>query len=152
MKSWEEIVGTIGGVGFLKKAPGTFGSVAGLLGAYVVFQYLCPLAIWQLLATLALLVIGVHAAKVMTQTAGNDDPAQFVFDEWVGIWVTFIGVTLTGLSLLMGFVLFRLFDIWKPFFIKQVEKLPNGWGVMMDDVLAGLLANLIVRFLLIQVG
>ena len=69
------------------------------------------------------------------------DPSRITVDELVGVWVAMLGVPVNWLNLLLAFGLFRLFDIWKPLGIRKLEKLPGGWGVMVDDVAAGVAAG-----------
>ena len=76
------------------------------------------------------------------------DPSQIILDEVVGCFLTFVGLAFSWQSLLAGFLLFRLFDIFKPFGIKRLEQLPGAWGVLLDDCAAGLLANIILRIFL----
>ncbi|WP_223649254.1 phosphatidylglycerophosphatase A [Hymenobacter psoromatis] len=94
--------------------------------------------------TLALLAGGTLAAERVEPEWGKDS-SRVVLDEVAGMWVSMLGVPVTGLRLLAGLVLFRYFDIAKPLFIRDMEKLPGGAGVMMDDVLAGLYTNLLLR-------
>ena len=70
-----------------------------------------------------------------------------VIDEVVGVWISLFWLPLTWQHLLIGFCLFRLFDIWKPLGIRQLEKIPNGWGVMLDDVAAGIYANICLQII-----
>ena len=79
---------------------------------------------------------------------GREDPQQIVIDEFAGYFVTIIGLPHTTTGLVVGFVLFRLFDIAKPPPIRKVEDLPGGWGIVLDDVMAGVYANLAARLLL----
>ena len=94
--------------------------------------------------TLALLAGGTLAAQRVEPEWGKDS-SRVVIDEVAGMWVTMLGVPATGPRLLAGLVLFRFFDISKPLFIRDMEKLPGGAGVMLDDVLAGAYSNLLLR-------
>lgn len=75
------------------------------------------------------------------------DPHEIVMDEVVGCLVTFYGIALTPTTLIAGFILFRILDIFKPSFIGRIERLPGVWGIMLDDIAAGVIANLILRVL-----
>src|SRR5512133_2015782 len=126
------------GSGYLKPAPGTWGSLAGVaawLGlVWIVRGWALPL--WVLLAApLALTLMAVWAAGGVVAESGLSDPAFVVADEWAGVWAA---------RLVAPFLLFRLFDIWKPGAVDRAQQLPGGWGVVADDVLAGLLAALLV--------
>jgi phosphatidylglycerophosphatase A len=139
---WLKGVATVGGVGLLPLAPGTWGAAVGVL-------LLLPFTNAEqghLLALLLMLLCGLLTwcgAKVAHALADEwgEDPKAFVFDELVGVWVALIGHTLTWGNLLLGFVLFRIFDIAKPFGIRKFERYGQGWGVMLDDVAAGVAAN-----------
>lgn len=98
-----------------------------------------PQAHWLLVAILVFLLLGVVAAQKLEPEWGHD-PSRIVVDELVGVWVAMLGVPVNWLNLLLAFGLFRLFDIWKPMGIRKLEKLSGGWGVMMDDVAAGVVA------------
>ncbi len=87
------------------------------------------------------LVAGVWAAGVMETMTGSHDPSEIVIDEVAGMWLALIGIPVTWPGMLAAFLLFRLFDVWKPGPINRLQNLPGGWGVMMDDVAAGALAG-----------
>ncbi|MBI5136186.1 MAG: phosphatidylglycerophosphatase A [Nitrospirae bacterium] len=126
------------GSGYLPKAPGTFGSLVGLLIAWPLLALPLPP---YLLATAACCALGVVAAGVAERRFGVKDPGAIVIDEIAGILVTLIAVTPTLPHLLLGFALFRLFDITKPFPCRWAERrLGGGLGVMADDILAGIYA------------
>lgn len=81
----------------------------------------------------------------MTKTSENKDPAEIVIDEWTGQWLAFVFLDHSIVIALACFVIFRALDIIKPFPISYFESLPGGWGVMLDDVAAGILTSLIVN-------
>lgn len=139
--NWAKAVATVGGAGLLPVAPGTWGAAVGAV-ALLSFWGKTGLDIFPILlvATAALTWFGAAVAHKLEPEWG-DDPKPFVLDELVGMWVSLLGHTLTGTNLLLGFLLFRVFDIWKPLGIRRLENVPRGWGVMLDDVGAGLLAN-----------
>ena len=131
------------GAGFLRPAPGTWGSVAAIPFALILYQYagLYP----YLLGLVVVFIIGTWASALFDKAAGGHDNKMIVVDEVVGQWLALLPVLyLLGLNLigvLLAFVLFRLFDILKPWPISWCDKnLPGAWGVMIDDVLAGLVA------------
>jgi len=135
-------VGSVGGAGFLPLAPGTWGAAAGALALLPFFgcsggQMLPGLV----LATLAATFIGAKAAHDLAPDWG-EDPKPFVLDEVAGLWVAMLGHAVDAPHLLATFVLFRVFDIWKPLGIRRLEAVPKGWGVMLDDLAAGVAANL----------
>lgn len=130
-------------IGYVPFAPGTFGSVPGLaLGA--VLQRTAPG--WALWAAVALLtLVGIWAATAAEEHFGHKDPGPVVIDEVVGMMITMGGLPLGGFGLLVAFVVFRVCDVLKPFPARQMEKLPRGVGVMLDDVMAGVWGYLIMR-------
>jgi len=138
-------IATCGPIGDIPLAPGTFGSAVGL--ALVVALSQLPLsgtARTSALAALAvvILAVGVWSSGKAERFFGGKDPGQVVIDEVVGQMVTFLCASyrarLTWKWLLAGFVLFRIFDILKPPPVRNLERLPGGWGIMMDDCAAGL--------------
>jgi phosphatidylglycerophosphatase A len=132
---------TWGGSGMLARAPGTWGSLAALPCAWVILQ--CPTP-WALpVAAVAVLAAGLWASGVYMVNSHIHDPGQIVVDEVVGLWVTLLplGHNFRPLEWLLAFGLFRLFDIWKPWPISVADaRIGGAWGVMLDDILAGLLA------------
>jgi len=136
---------TLGPLGRRLPAPGTWGSVAGLLYFTVFFA-----GRYGVLGTLLLSAIGVYVAIGVCGEAefrlGRRDPGEVILDEFVAIPLCFLGWPVLAAHLpnwvvfLAGFALFRLFDIVKPFGIKRLQELPAGWGVVMDDVAAALAA------------
>jgi phosphatidylglycerophosphatase A len=147
------------GSGYLKPAPGTWGSLAGLVAWLALVGGLrsttWALTPWILLtAPLTMTLVAVWAADRVVRETGQKDPSFIVADEWAGIWIALTPLLFTitmqpqpwllwMARLVAPFMLFRLFDIWKPGVIDAAQRLPGGWGVVMDDVLAGLLAGLI---------
>ncbi len=127
------------GVGKLPKAPGTWGALEGL----GLFWGLKGLS-WpeQLLVVLGLSILGAYGAGLVAQAQGQEDPKEVVVDEIVGQMLTLVGHPFNPWVVGLGFVLFRAFDILKPPPVRQAEGLPQGWGIMADDLVAGLLANL----------
>lgn len=130
------------GAGHAPVAPGTAGSAVGLL----LFLPLAPMA-WpvQALACVVLFVVGALASGRVARDVGREDPGLVVVDEVVGMWVTLVGVPLGPLTAVVGFVLFRAMDVVKPWPARDLERLPGGWGIMADDVAAGVYAGLLVR-------
>ncbi len=137
--------------GYCPAAPGTAGAVAGLI-FIVIFPLFRGLLLLQ--ASVILFFAGVWAAGETEKTHGHDAP-QINIDEAAGIWITFIGFGASEFKwiwLVTGFVLFRVFDIAKPGFIGKAQRLRGGWGVMMDDVIAGLYANITLRAVIMITG
>ena len=133
---------TIGPVGRMRRAPGTWGSVAGLLYFTLFFYQLGPIG------NLLFSAIGCYFAVAMCGEAefrlGQRDPGSIVLDEFVAIplcflgWTSLLTIAPPWVIFLSGFWLFRLFDVLKPFGISRLQHLPDGWGVVADDVAAAL--------------
>lgn len=131
--------------GYAPKAPGTAGSLAALVLAWLLARYagLGPLGI----AFLGAVLTGpaIWAAGVTARETGLKDPQIVVVDEVVGQWITFAGVTaLNWKSWVAAFILFRAFDILKPPPVRQLERLPGGTGIVLDDAMAGVYAALVL--------
>jgi phosphatidylglycerophosphatase A len=141
-------VATWFGCGLSPWAPGTAGSLGALLPAMAV-NAVTPWSGMEI-GVCGVLLFGpaVWAADVTAHEMGAKDPGLIVVDEVVGQWITFAGAThLNWRSWLFGFVLFRAFDITKPFPIRRLESLPGGWGIVSDDALAGVYSALVLLLL-----
>ena len=130
------------GAGYFPLAPGTAGSALGL-ALVIAFRQtsLRPLWLGVSLAALAglLFAVGVWSGGKAEKVFGRVDPGQVVIDEVAGQILTFVATPRVGwIGLMVGFILFRVFDIVKPFPARRAERLPGGWGIMLDDVIAGL--------------
>lgn len=126
------------GSGLAPAAPGTMGSIAGILPWLLLRELPLPLI---LASILLVFVLGVLASEWATRQLGSDDPGCVVVDEWVGLWIALLVAPSGWLWLLAGFVLFRLFDILKPWPVGWLDRnLDGGIGVMADDVAAGFMA------------
>ncbi len=139
---------TLGPLGGWGKAPGTVGSVAGLLWYTLAFHYLHPIAFLVLL--LVTLYLGVAICGEAEERMMKRDPGEIILDEFVSVPLCFFGLQgaidslgpWAWIILLAGFGLFRLFDILKPFGIKKLQDYPGGWGVVADDVAAAMATSI----------
>lgn len=144
---WAWTLATWFGAGFLRPGPGTYGSAAAVLLWYLAAHglqasgvgLLVGTAIAAALATLA----GIPAATIAARESGREDPGFVVIDEVAGQWFALFGAKPDWKHAALAFVLFRLFDITKPWPIRKLEELPGGTGIMLDDVAAGLLAMVV---------
>jgi len=163
------IVATALFTGYIPPAPGTIGTLAGLL-ALLIPGAEQPLALGLMI--LIGVAAGTPAASAVARAEGNRltplaeatkktfqpgrhkaaDPSIVVIDEVVGIWVTLFLIPKTVPAYLLGFVLFRIMDILKPQPARTLERIPRGWGIMLDDVVAGIYANCALRILLWAAG
>ncbi len=133
------------GSGYAPIAPGTAGSLVGL----ILFWPLSRLPVGVQVAAVVLgFLAGVAASTRVAARLGRKDPGLVVVDEVVGMWITMLWVPFGPLTAALGFLAFRVMDIVKPFPARRLEALPAGWGIMADDVMAGVYANLLVRLVL----
>jgi len=134
-------IGTVFGFGYFPKAPGTAGSLAGLLA----FWFL-PISFgWVIFLLTALFFLGVWTSAQI-ETLEGTDPGLVVIDEFVGQGIACLLLPKSLLFYALAFILFRFFDILKPLGIDRLQDLPGGWGIMTDDLLAGLYANILLQF------
>ena len=142
------------GAGYSPIAPGTAGALVGISItiqkevwglAFFNTQYLVDLDLIVLI--IVFMLIGVLATNALEKEWGHD-PQKIVIDEIVGVWIAILAIPMSWNTLILAFILFRIFDIWKPLGIRKMEQLKGGWGVMMDDVLAGVYANIVLQILL----
>jgi phosphatidylglycerophosphatase A len=130
-------------LGYVPIAPGTIGSAAVVFGLWHLqirtHAVLSPLQWW--IAAVALTAFSIVVSSRPREVFGREDPPQVIIDECAGQFITFFLVPITLNTLLLGFLLFRFFDIVKPFPIYKLEDVEGGVGITMDDVAAGVLAN-----------
>jgi phosphatidylglycerophosphatase A len=143
------LIATWFGCGYAPKAPGTAGSLAALIIAIALHYFLRygggVERATLLLLTAILLAPGIWSASVVAKETNKTDPQIVVVDEVIGQWITLAGATaFNWKTYLAAFVLFRLFDIWKPAPARQLESLPLGWGIVADDVMAGIYGALAI--------
>ena len=134
-------IATVGGIGYAPVAPGTFGSAAGL----IVWWLLPASPLVQGLAILAIFVAGSWGGNIAERHFGRTDPGQVVVDEVMGMLLTLFLNPVGWIGALAGFILFRIFDVIKPYPANRLEQLHGGIGVMADDAMAAVYANLVLR-------
>ncbi len=137
-----KILSTCFGIGYFPVAPGTIASIVAVIG----FVFIPALQSTPILLSLVIisLALGIWAGRIMEEEYG-DDPSIVTIDELAGQWLALAALPADMLPVLLSFAFFRLFDIAKPGPVDTVQRLPGGWGIMADDVLAGFFANLSVR-------
>jgi phosphatidylglycerophosphatase A len=148
--TWAWAVGTFFGTGLLKPGPGTWSSLATTLIWFALGRALpsgMRLPIHFAILALAT-ALGIPAATRIARALGKKDPGIVVIDETAGQLLTLLGAPLNWQSMLVGLILFRVFDITKPFPIRRLEKLPEGMGIVVDDLGAGLYAVMLMHLLL----
>jgi len=143
MRIFHYIIATAMGSGFFPLLPGTIGSAVGL----AIFWFIPLGLVGQLILIVFIFLLGVWSSTQVEKERG-EDPSIVVIDEVVGQWVALLFIPGQIIWFLLSFILFRLFDILKPFPIDQSQALRGGWGVMTDDILAGLYANVILQIII----
>ncbi len=145
MSALARFLGTFFYLGYAPKGPGTAGSLGALAIAWGLNAYLGISGAWIGLFGLLLIAPAIWAAGRMAKDTGSKDPQIVVIDEVVGQWMTLAGaLTLNWKSWLGAFLLFRAFDIWKPPPVRQLERVPGGSGIVLDDAMAGIYAALVL--------
>ena len=138
---------TLGPIGYLP-APGTMGTIATIPLIYLLHAWL-PNAVYGFLILIFILISYLVISYTLAYFPHAKDPQEIIIDEVVGCIITFWHVPLTFKTVVLGFLLFRLFDIAKFGWIDRVQKYPRAWGILLDDIVAGLFANVIMRILLL---
>jgi phosphatidylglycerophosphatase A len=137
------LIATAFGAGLLKPAPGTWGSLAGLVLAYPLMALTGPGGLFC--GFVAVTALGVWASEIYARQSRLADPSEVVIDEVAGLWLVLLFAPFTALGWILAFALFRLFDIWKPWPISVADRrVKGGVGIMLDDLLAGLFAAVVV--------
>lgn len=133
---------TFAWVGYLRPAPGTWGSLAALpIGVWMLLSMG-----WPVLLSVSILsyLVGIWASDRYSIRVNKKDPSEVVIDEAAGMWLTLVFASPVLWQVLLAFALFRVFDIWKPWVIGRAEKLPGGLGIMSDDMISGFAAGVLV--------
>ena len=144
-----QTIATFFGIGMLKPAPGTWGSLAALPFFWMIFELIGILGI--LICTVSIFYLGLKSTEVYSESTNSQDASEIVIDEVLGqfiaLWPIAIGAAIMNVNIitlwpgwLIAFLLFRLFDIWKPGFIKYIDQRSTAMSVMLDDLFAGILA------------
>ncbi len=154
MRKFFILLGTMGGVGYVPILPGTAGTGIGVIIYLILMKVsrmfkIFPEPFSESLNYLIILTIivgaGVWISGRCNQYFKGDDNSSIVIDEVGGFLIAMFALPFSMRFLLLGFILFRTFDITKPFKIEKIQKLPGGWGIMADDIAAGVLANLVLQ-------
>ena len=143
--SW--LLATFFGVGYLRPGPGTYASAITvllwwILSRFIASAWLIPAAV---IDSIAITLLGITRSTTVARESRQKDPGFVVIDEVAGQMIALIGVPVVWKYLLAGFILFRGFDIIKPFPLRRLERLPGGTGIMMDDVGAGVYALVLLQ-------
>lgn len=146
---WAWAVGTAGGAGLLGPAPGTNGSAVAALLWWAMAHHLGAFDPRLVLGAMVVVstAAGIPAATRVARESGKTDPGCVVIDEVAGQWLTLLAAPAGWKTVLAGFILFRVFDIVKPFPVRRLERLPEGWGIVIDDLAAGVYAMIVLALL-----
>ena len=147
MKLLAKIIATFFAVGFTPLAPGT---AASLITVFL-YKYLLYRVSWPFYLGLVFVIYitGVWASTLYSQQLGQEDPGKVVIDEVAGQLLALFMLTPTWFLMIMSFFLFRFFDIFKPPIIKKAESFSQGWGIMLDDIVAGIYTSIMINLYLI---
>lgn len=140
---FHKLISTSLGIGYIGKGAGTVAAVACCVCWYLAWAsgyQLVPC----LIITAAITILGIWSSGVVSKIWGKD-PSKVVIDEVAGMCISLLLVPVTVKYVISALILFRFFDIAKPLLIKKLERLPGGWGIMLDDVLAGIYTNIILQ-------
>jgi len=143
MNQFALLIASFGYVGFFPVAPGTAGSLAAL--ALFAFVRWVGMPAFELGMIVAVLAVGIWSASGAERALGRKDPGPVVIDEVLGMLITLALLPVSLAGVLLGFLLFRLFDVVKPYPANRMENLPGGYGIMLDDAMAGVYAYLVLR-------
>ncbi|MGC9109955.1 MAG: phosphatidylglycerophosphatase A family protein [Caldimicrobium sp.] len=130
-------------VGYIPPLPGTLGAIEGILLYRLTINF--PF-FYQIIFLLFISLLGIHTAKVASEIMQKEDPDEVIIDEICGAYLACLGKK-TFFEFFLVFIIFRIIDIGKPYPLKRIERAPSGWGIMLDDLVAGLLTNLFVSLI-----
>ena len=135
-------------IGFIPGAPGTYASLVTTVLFFLIGHLTGRILPALHLSVLGLITLaGILASAEISRSTGKEDPSFIVIDEVAGQLLTFLFIPAGALNLTLGFIAFRIFDIWKPFPIRKLESLGSGVGVMADDLLAGVYGNVLLQLI-----
>lgn len=145
---FKKVIATGAGLGYIQPAPGTIGALGGWAIGLALLQWCSYPYIWLIILIIIFGLLGVWASGSL-ETIWGEDPSKVVIDEIIGIWISMLFLPPGWIALIAAFVLFRIFDIYKPLYIRKAEQLKGGWGIMADDVLAGVYTNICIQLVYI---
>lgn len=152
MKRLAVVISSGFGAGFLKPGPGTWGTaVAFLISALIYVSGVSDDFFIPVILTLLFYAAGLWSIG-MLEDDWEDDDQRIVVDEMIGYWITIIMIPVSWTSLILAFFLFRIFDIIKPLGIRRFDEIKTNWAVLVDDVVAGIYANIMLRIVLLMIA
>lgn len=140
----KKVIATGAGLGYIPPAPGTIGALGGWAIGLALIQWSSFPNNWLILLIIIFGLLGVWASSSLEHVWG-EDPSKVVIDEIIGIWISMLFLPPGWIALIAAFILFRIFDIYKPLYIRKAEQLKGGWGIMADDALAGIYTNICIQ-------
>ena len=143
MRTLKVLFLTVLGSGLSPIAPGTIGSLVALV-FYLLLLKNIP-CFYNAVLFLIFLVVSIKLAGESVELFGEEDSSKIVVDEFLGMWLSFICLELNTWKVINGFIFFRFFDIYKPQFIRKIESIGGGLGIVGDDLLCGVVVNIILR-------
>lgn len=143
-----KIIASIFGIGYIRKGGGTVAAAFAVLIWWFLFRNDSAAFTLQCVLTALITALGIWAGNKVEADWGKDS-YRVVIDEVAGMFISLLFIPVDWKWLLTGFVLFRFFDIAKPFYIRRMEAFKGGWGVMLDDVLAGIYANVVLQIIIL---
>jgi phosphatidylglycerophosphatase A len=149
MGRFHRLISTCLGIGYTPKGGGTVAAVAACIAWYLAGTGGNESLFIEVAVTVVILVIGTWSADKVEAEWGKDS-SRVVIDEVAGMCISLVAVPIRWQYVLIGLALFRAFDIIKPLYIRRLEKLKGGWGVMLDDVLAGIYSNLVLQLIVLM--
>ncbi len=136
---------TVVKIGYLPLAPGTWGSLAALLFWFLILPTISSITF--IVTIIIIFILGIYTSSITERVLDKKDPSIIVIDEWVGQWIALLFLPKSFVWGIVAFALFRLFDIWKPYPIHRLDNIKGGFGIMIDDVFAGIYALIGVQLL-----
>ncbi|MFZ7115308.1 MAG: phosphatidylglycerophosphatase A [Bacteroidota bacterium] len=137
-------IATLGPIGYLPKAPGTWGSITGAIVWFLLAELFPDFQKYHLTLIIISAFVGIIVTNIVSKS-GNKDPKEVVIDEFVGMWIALIWLPHSIKLTFLALILFRIFDIAKPFGIRRLEKIKGGFGIMLDDIAAGVASSLVIH-------
>lgn len=141
-------IASVFGIGYIRKGGGTVAAAFAIFIWWLLFRQGGPQYLLQLWLILGVTVLGIWSGNIVERDWGKDS-YKVVIDEVAGMFISVLFIPPDWVWLLTGFVLFRFFDIAKPLYIRRMEIFKGGWGVMLDDILAGIYANIVLQLILL---
>jgi len=149
MERFHRLISTCLGIGYTPKGGGTVAAIATCIAWYLAGMGGNESLFIEVVTTAVILILGTWSAGKVESEWGKDS-SKVVIDEIAGMCITLLAVPVRWQYVLIGLALFRAFDIIKPLYIRRMEKLNGGWGVMLDDVLAGIYSNLVLQLIVLM--